>query len=883
MPQFVDIDENIDYIGVLDYLKNNQEVPYSNPEANGITEEKRNELLQIKTRGQNAVNEMKKMAKLCEKNFGLSKCIPGSWLDGSNTKTRRYLWTQMKYSDYADNPISISIFVEKSEADDVKYRISLEIKNDGATKNVMDKYHSFLDKEIDSASGLVFVSGSNEQGRPTTIYDSRDSIKQKLANKEYRKVQLSRYIDRKVDETNDYYQSELLESVKEILPYYEYVIGYKSKVIYPSLEGYDPGISAAQYKELLSDGEVVKYSWLDVIYYLYKMGGEATCKQIALKYGVGAPHYSNVINVARAIANATGCPTLIREDTGGTWYWPVLFFGYDANEPGEDSYCYIMREPLKEAVASLDAEGFFDEIGEENFEMKADELYEKNLILYGPPGTGKTYNSATYAVAICDGKKVEELTDYDAVMARYKELQVEGRIAFTTFHQSYGYEEFIEGIKPVLGEEKGDLGYKVESGVFKKFCKDNYKANVEDDNNVGFAKENPRIWGMLLGGTGETQVKKECFSNNVIRLGFNEVDDKDIQGEYGTDEKSSNSAKRMVDDFINAVEIGDIVVVEKTNKSIDAIGVVTGDYYYDDSLDHYKRTRAVKWLTTSLDQDMTEFLPIGRKQMARNSIFNFDYIGIDSIFKILAMNEIEDAFSLSYENTPCVFIIDEINRGNISKIFGELITLIEDTKRKGQPEAASAILPYSGEEFSVPSNVYILGTMNTADRSIQLMDTALRRRFRFIEKMPDADVLRKLGINEVNFGGTTLDIPKMLEVINDRIAYLFDREHTIGHAFFTGLKDDPTIEKLASIFERSVIPLLQEYFYEDYQKIQMVLGDNAKEDPNTKFIVNDDVKLSELFMGNVEDMVDEKEMTYRVNKHSTFTNIMSYKTIAKGL
>jgi 5-methylcytosine-specific restriction endonuclease McrBC GTP-binding regulatory subunit McrB len=221
-----------------------------------------------------------------------------------------------------------------------------------------------------------------------------------------------------------------------------------------------------------------------------------------------------------------------------------------------------------------------------------------------------------------------------------------------------------------------------------------------------------------------------------------------------------------------------------------------------------------------------------------------------------------------------VFVIDEINRGNISKIFGELITLIEDTKRGGMEEQASAILPYSGDKFSVPSNVYILGTMNTADRSISLMDTALRRRFQFIEMMPEVNVLREIGANKV----ADLDIAEMLETINERITFLYDREHTIGHAFFTRLAKSPNIETLASIFEKSVIPLLQEYFYEDYQKIQLVLGDNGKENPKTKFILDEEVKAKKIFKGHVEDVVDLPEKKYTVNKEA-FLNIESYKQI----
>lgn len=345
-------------------------------------------------------------------------------------------------------------------------------------------------------------------------------------------------------------------------------------------------------------------------------------------------------------------------------------------------------------------------------EMKRNnKKFDKNLILYGPPGTGKTYNSVIYAVAICDGKSVDELTDYDAVMARYDELKKAGRIAFTTFHQSYGYEEFIEGIKPIIDENKQDIGYTIEPGVFKEFC-ENAKSAV-------------------------------CTKN---------------------------------DDFIDA--------------------------------------------------------------------------------------------------EPHVFIIDEINRGNISKIFGELITLIENTKRSGMPEAASAILPYSGDEFSVPANVYILGTMNTADRSIALMDTALRRRFQFIENMPDSNVLRKIHADKVE----DLDVAAMLDKINERITFLYDREHTIGHAFFTGLKDDASIETLQSIFEKSVIPLLQEYFYEDYQKIQLVLGDNAKSDDSLKFVLDKKVIAKNIFKGNMEDVIDLPEKQYLINRKA-FENINSYKEI----
>lgn len=188
-------------------------------------------------------------------------------------------------------------------------------------------------------------------------------------------------------------------------------------------------------------------------------------------------------------------------------------------------------------------------------------------------------------------------------------------------------------------------------------------------------------------------------------------------------------------------------------------------------------------------------------------------------------------------------------------------------------EETSVVLPYSGEEFRVPSNVYILGTMNTADRSIALMDTALRRRFRIIEMMPDSDVLRKTHADKVE----DLDVAAMLDKINERITFLYDREHTIGHAFFIGLQGkNATLERLQSIFEKSLIPLLQEYFYKDYQKIQLVLGDNAKSSDDLKFILDEKVVAKNIFKGNVEDIMGLPEKRYTINKVA-FGNINSYE------
>ena len=529
-------------------------------------------------------------------------------------------------------------------------------------------------------------------------------------------------------------------------------------------------------------------------------------------------------------------------------------------------------------------------ISEDYFENKEDTDkgngtmtdFDRNMILYGPPGTGKTYNSVIYAVAICDGIPLEEVSErpYKENLERFNVLKADGRIAFTTFHQSYGYEEFIEGIKPIMAEDSDTIRYAVEDGVFKAFCKRAKSVRVQASDMIQL-KAQPNIWGMLLSDIGINSLKKHCFENNEIRFGWGDVADEVAEGKMDGDINISAIAKKQVFDFKHSMEIGDIVVIEKDIRSIEAIGVITGEYEYDASMRKHPRKRAVQWLVKDINQDVMKYLPGGRKQLSTFYLFPFDYLGIQAISEILNAHSDKALVEVKKETKPYVFIIDEINRGNISKIFGELITLIEDTKRAGADEAMEAILPYSGEAFSVPQNVYILGTMNTADRSIALMDTALRRRFEFVEMMPKPEVLNRLGIGKISIGDQELNLIRMLEIINARIEYLYDREHTIGHAFFTKLKDKDefTIQDLADIFEKKIIPLLQEYFYEDYEKIQLVLGDNGKAD-EFKFILDKKVKTTDVFNGNPD--IDLQPKQYCV-QHEAFLKLESYKQIGQGL
>ena len=482
-------------------------------------------------------------------------------------------------------------------------------------------------------------------------------------------------------------------------------------------------------------------------------------------------------------------------------------------------------------------------------------LSSVNTILYGPPGTGKTYKSIRYAVNTIDTKFNQDSSKVDEdYVKRFNEFKDSGQIAFTTFHQSYGYEEFIEGIKPSLNQDTDNEGsedvlYTLNDGVFKEFCLRAQEV-VVDKELTGISPD-AQIWKVSVSDT----VKDDCFESNRVRINF-----------------SLGDRSKSVEYFNHSIKKGDIVLMTPQSRTlVTGIGIVIDEEAYEIKENTGITARNVEWLARDISIDIKDYS--NGKQMVRNTVSRVHIVTVKDILTIIKNNsEIYKNVDIPQKNDKkYVFIIDEINRGNISKIFGELITLIEDSKRDGEKEAISITLPYSKEEFSVPKNVYILGTMNTADRSIALMDTALRRRFEFIEMMPNEELLTDIVIDGI-------EVKKMLETMNRRIEALYDREHTLGHAFFMPLKNEKkaTINQLASIFTNKIIPLLQEYFYEDYEKIMLVLGIDTQNKDTKKFI---SVKSNRNLFQNIQNI--DLITTYQINEKA-FQIPDNYMTIYNG-
>ena len=517
-----------------------------------------------------------------------------------------------------------------------------------------------------------------------------------------------------------------------------------------------------------------------------------------------------------------------------------------------------------------------------------------NQILYGPPGTGKTYTTTELAVSIAEPEwyqtTYEELAGDElrqAVKAKYDQLVTKQRVMFTTFHQSFSYEDFIEGIRAETDEQSGGIRYEVTDGVFKRLCND-ARVKVQAASSEPVSLKGKRIWKMSLGNTlgGEEYIYDECIKQGYLLLGYGEdikfgdchnreaVKAK-LEETYQSTVASNNYTLTSVHTFKNLMKQGDLVVVSDGNSKFRAIAEVTGDYEFleTDERVGYQQLRRVKWLRQYDPSLSIEHLFL--KSLSQMTLYELRPTTIDhtKLEQLLAPADGQNS-----EHKPHVLIIDEINRGNISRIFGELITLLEPDKRMGRADARSVILPYSKKEFSVPDNLYVIGTMNTADKSLAQLDLALRRRFSFVEMLPKPELLK--GVTA--FG---VDLAQMLTKINQRIEVLLDAEHLIGHSYFMPLvyiKDESERQlALAALIKNKLVPLLQEYFFDDHQRIGWVLNDPRKQ-PEDRFIITDEAlrdrlpTLQQLFSADIADQLMDRR--YRLNE-TAFSRAEAYQGI----
>ena len=437
----------------------------------------------------------------------------------------------------------------------------------------------------------------------------------------------------------------------------------------------------------------------------------------------------------------------------------------------------------------------------------------KNVVLYGAPGTGKTYDVPELAVRLCDPALMATIPSREEIVNRYNQLKTEKRIAFTTFHQSLDYEDWIEGLRPVVNENN-QVTYEIESGIFKKLCEEAERPVVKDKK-VGIA-DNAVVWKVSLAGTGDNPVRSDCMKNSYIRIGW------DGYGPVISDETDwsiyNGEGKQILDAYINKMKIGDIVMSCYSSQTIDAIGVVVGDYEFEDKFPNYKRVRRVNWLVKNINENIVEMND--GKTMTLGTVYRLNSITLDNVKSIL---EKYDTSSKMEENDKAyVMVIDELNRGNVSKVFGELITLLEADKRKGRINAESVVLPYSKKGFHIPNNVYLIATMNTADRSLGSLDYAIRRRFAFIVEKPfglgvegfDEDLFEKVSRlfvkNFDEYKESGWDPTMKLEPADTLSDEYKPEDVWIGHSYFL-MQDEEGEDNTSNRLLYEIIPLLEEY------------------------------------------------------------------------
>jgi hypothetical protein len=479
--------------------------------------------------------------------------------------------------------------------------------------------------------------------------------------------------------------------------------------------------------------------------------------------------------------------------TGKYYFVPDVVFGHRLPVKWDDVRPrQVEKGGWKRTLISLSEEDFndilnalpaVDPVDATPFESNA-----SNTILYGPPGTGKTYKTIERAVQIIEP---DFTGDHAAYKARFDVLRAKGQIEFITFHQSYSYEDFVEGLRPVIeGPESSEAAYEYSSGVFKQFA---FQALFDCLKPTADIVSFDTVWKKLVEqtelepdklypGLSEKTSYRISLSTKGNLDGINTISNKTFLCSRSVLEKVF--VAKPENEKVTSSEVMEVVVRGCHSHFVAAM------------FNELKRI------------EKSEFA--GKRPSQTANISSEQKAGIAQAF--LEKNDTgTDAFKPASDWPQYVLVIDEINRGNISKILGELITLIEPDKRLGAENSLVVTLPYTKHSFGVPGNLHLLGTMNTADKSIALVDVALRRRFQFEELRANFD----------HCEGLTQPMRELLDALNRRICLRKDRDHQIGHSYFIKVSDAAGFNR---VFARHVVPLLQEYFYNDWDGLRFVLG-----------------------------------------------------------
>ena len=534
--------------------------------------------------------------------------------------------------------------------------------------------------------------------------------------------------------------------------------------------------------------------------------------------------------------------------------------------------------PIKETTSDIDVDADADSVSPPVLSDDEDNELPTglNTILYGPPGTGKTFTTIDESIKILDPEfYAKNESERESLKERFDDLIANNRIRFVTFHQSFSYEDFVEGLRAETDEaEGGQIQYVIEKGVFKAICEDASKPIQSATAKLGVS-DSPRIWKISIDGTGDSATRQYCLKHGEARIGWGHVGNlktaqlNDPSFTLGSNDRST------LELFGNEIAVGDILLCIGSNTEVAAIGIVSGNYRYEATppsgvLSDYKNVLPVNWIVT--DSNFSILNLNSQKRFTLKTVYEITRFSWPELLEGLraAGVDLKAVGPTEINSAPFVLIIDEINRGNVSRIFGELITLIEPSKRLGAKESLTVTLPYSKKPFGVPKNVYLIGTMNTADKSLTGLDIALRRRFVFKEMPAKPELLDNVIVSGLSIG-------QMLRSINQRIEVLLDRDHCIGHAYFLPLDKDRSIDRLAAIFKQQVLPLLQEYFFEDWERIGWVLNDHRTTgEPFIRAGGHGSTSLAKLFGSEVAGGL--RDTRWAVNE-AAITSIESYINI----